>query len=118
MDNRREHQRKALIHHLCVKDQESGEIIGFLDNISRGGLMLLSQAPITFNGDGVRTVNLVLPSDQPWQGEISLAVHNVWSEKDEDAKLYATGMRFVNAPSPLLRQIDNLLRELGSREFA
>ena len=115
-ENRRQHDRKSLIHHLCVRDKVTGEIIGFLDNISRGGIMLLSedQMPVTDNNE--IAVGLVLPSDQPRQGSIAVAVKQVWNDRDDKADLYASGLKFVDAPALTLDKIDELLNELGSRE--
>lgn len=117
-ENRRQHDRKALIHHLCVRDKVTGEIIGFLDNISRGGIMLLSEDNVSVMDNGETAVDLVLPADQPERGSIPVAVKKVWNERDEKAELYASGMKFVDAPASTLDKIDELLKNLGSREEA
>lgn len=114
MENRRQFPRKTLIHHLSVTDPETGQVIGFLENISLGGLMVLSQDPVTIGSETPKTVELVLPTDDSGGGSIELNIHSAWKLKDDNANLHATGLKLVDAQKPTLEQIDNLLDNLGS----
>ncbi|MDA1044462.1 MAG: hypothetical protein O3C57_04480 [Verrucomicrobia bacterium] len=44
-------------------------------------------------------------------------MQSVWSEKDEKANLYASGMKFVDIEAPTLERIDELLEEFGSHDI-
>ena len=116
MDNRRKHPRRSLIHHLSVTDKKSGKVIGFLDNLSLGGLMILGRDPVSFIDGESSTVELALPTDSYERGNLTLDVKNAWSLKDDNADLYATGLQFLNPLDPTLKNIDQLLEDLGSSE--
>jgi hypothetical protein len=115
MDNRRTHPRRSLIHHLSVTDKQTGKVIGFLDNLSLGGLMILGRDPVNFGDGGSATIELALPTDAYERGSLTLDVKSAWSLKDENADLYATGLQFVDPPAP--KDINRLLEELGCSDF-
>jgi hypothetical protein len=115
MDNRRKHPRRALIHHLSVTDQKTGKVIGFLDNLSLGGLTILGLDPVNFGDGDSATIELALPTDAYERGSLTLDVKSAWSLKDENADLYATGLQFMDPPAP--KDIDQLLEDLGCSNF-
>ena len=118
MKNRRQKERRSLIHHLQVTNRNSGDLIGFLANISEGGIMLLSQNPVTGNGEGNSRlpIDINLPIDFFTTSHFRIDARGVWSSQDEASELYATGLQFLNAADNTGRIIDEIILALGSRE--
>lgn len=115
MKNRREHPRRTLIHHLSITDPGTGQTIGFLENISLGGMMALGQHQMKVSADVARPVELQLPTDTSKGGFIPLKVTHTWNGEDKKAGLHATGLEFVDTEISTLKRINALMDELGSK---
>ncbi len=99
---------------MSITDPDTGKTIGFLENISLGGMTTLGQDEIPATSDDGRSVELKLPTDTSDGGAIPLKVNNTWYAKDDNAGLHATGLEFVGTEVPALKQINSLMDELGS----
>ncbi len=95
----REHQRVILSFYLRVFEEK--KFIGFLTDISRGGMMVMSEFPLEAEKDYNLRMNL--PSSLEWKGkndkdkEVKLSVKCEWSKHYEvDKEFYLSGFRFLD----------------------
>ncbi len=94
----REHQRVFLSFYLRVF--EGKKFIGFLTDISRGGMMVMSEFQLDAGKDYSFKMNL--PSSLEWKGkndrdkEVKLKVRCEWSKHyDVEKEFYISGFKFM-----------------------
>ncbi|MEI6669293.1 MAG: PilZ domain-containing protein [Acidobacteriota bacterium] len=108
---KRRNLRRHLLYYLDIVDEETGQSVGRLGDLSHEGLLLLTKtAP-----DLERTYRLsVMPPDVLPVGEVlSVYARCVWSRPDVNPDLGLAGFRFVYADHNAHRIIDAMMRELG-----
>ncbi len=89
IQEKRRFPRKHLDRPAEVLDNDTGLIIGMLENVSRGGFSLLTEQGI--RPSEVRNVTLVLPGPNESQHKIALIAECVWCQSVNEHKDYAAG---------------------------
>ena len=89
VQEKRRFPRKQLDKPAEVIDNDTGLIIGMLDNVSRGGFSLVTRQGI--RPSEVRNVTLVLPGPQTGSHKVSLIAECVWCQSVSEKKSYAAG---------------------------
>ena len=82
-------QSECLEHYLKVYNRTTGRELGYLGNISRTHLMLMSRWPLQTNS--TFKMRIVLPSSQPGPVFIDFDACCQWSRPDADAGSFDSG---------------------------
>ncbi|MDF1614218.1 PilZ domain-containing protein [Desulfurivibrio dismutans] len=82
-------KRRNIIFHLPVYDEESGELLGHLVDITSSGLRLVSSSPISV--ERLFILRMELPEDYFVPGEIQLKARSRWTRPDVNPELSTTG---------------------------
>ena len=92
---KRRFPRKILEEPAQVLDQETGLLLGVLEDVSRGGFSLLTRDPIRLSD--VRHVVMVLPGPNESTHQVSLIAECVWcqsgNKQGDHGKDYAAGFQ-------------------------
>jgi len=106
---RRKLQRRQLIYYLRVFDQDTGELLGHLVDITTEGVMLISEAPLRTNQ--VFHLKMRLPEQMSGSKEIAFDAVSKWSKKDINPDFYDTGFQFVDIRAEDKEFIEDLIYE-------
>ncbi len=105
-------QLKRYSVRLKVHLQETNEVLGYVVNLHKKGMMLMSMATLPENKEiniwfGTTNVN-------EKQEKIFLTVYKVWSSFTENVpRLYCCGLHYVNPSDEALYKIQGLTDGLG-----
>lgn len=81
---KRRFPRKLLDEPAQVLDNDTGQILGVLEDVSKGGFSLLTNQVI--RQDEVRNITLVLPGPQKSHHHVSLVAECVWCQSNSSRK--------------------------------
>jgi c-di-GMP-binding flagellar brake protein YcgR len=111
MDERRKVPRSHLIHYLRIFDKTTGELMGNLVDISAGGLMLISESPISEPLQDNTTLQLRMDFPEELDGRtfVEFEARSVWCRVDINPDLFAIGMQIVQPQPEDLRMIERLI---------
>lgn len=108
----RQLKRWHLIYYLRVFDNQTGEVIGNLVDVTTEGLMLVSDKEIT--GDKDYVLKMEYPArENRAKGEVILNAHKLWSKVDINSIFYDTGFRLINPSPQAIAVIRDLIEELA-----
>ncbi len=106
----RHKQRKHVFLYLDVYDQEKGQLLGHLGDISNEGLMIMMDQPLPLQV--TRKIRLKLPEGEFTKAFIDLEVQTRWTAPDVNPDLHCVGCLFIDI-SPedqeLVEAVGNLL---------
>lgn len=99
-DARRRH-REVVDHYMPVIDRDSGNLIGYLTDITVDGGMIQTDAPL----EEGQQLSLRIESAEPIEGDAYIDVDGrcVWSRKGRNAVFHHAGLEFL--------QVDEALRD-------
>jgi c-di-GMP-binding flagellar brake protein YcgR len=106
---KRKLQRRKLIYYLQVLNRQNDELLGRLVDITTEGLMLISDQPIPT--PKVFPLKMLLPAQNKPSREIRCDAKAVWSKRDVNPDLYATGFQFVDVSPRDVQSIENLVQD-------
>ncbi|HOB62786.1 MAG TPA: PilZ domain-containing protein [Candidatus Competibacteraceae bacterium] len=106
----RKHKRWYLMMYLRVYRQDNKELLGHIVDISREGMRLVSDKPITLNQTFQLWVDV--PKENAARQHIALEVESLWSGRDVNPDFYDTGFRIKNINTQALLQLKLLIDEL------
>jgi len=92
MYTQRTTERENLIYYLEVTDLHSQKVAGHIVDLSREGMRLVSNKPISNNE--VHQFSVKLPRELGNTSPISVSVRSVWSASDINPSLFDTGFSF------------------------
>lgn len=106
MEERR-YDRKNLLYYLRVKDGNTGKSLGRAVDISRGGMRLCSQDPISEAIEFNFTVDL----PKSWYNDkpLTFKAKSVWCRRDVNPDLFVSGFTFEDISLTGLAKIERLL---------
>ncbi len=113
MGEHRKLKRRHLIYYLKVMDRDTGEILGFLVDITTQGIMIMSEQPIktgrTFH------LQLLIPSDEDAAEKkyLRFDARSRWSERSINTDFYDTGLELININIEEFETIEKIIHELG-----
>lgn len=111
MENKRRLKRRHLIYYLRVFDQSNGQLVGHLVDITKEGLMLISEQPLSVNE--TYHFRMVLPSEILSKVELTFTATVVWCKKDVNPDFYATGFSLSDIPTEDILIIESLIHRYG-----
>lgn len=113
MKDSRTDERLAPDEPFEVRDAHDDCLLGNLANLSFGGLMLVSQAPLTT--DSVYDV-FVAPADKARAGSgFRVGVESVWSQATGDI-LFWTGLRIISMSEQDAKQVAALVQRFSDQD--
>src|SRR3546814_1966189 len=99
MANQRRIQRHQLPYYLNVFNRFTEKPLGFIGNLSEGGLMLISPYPMML---GVRfEMRLKIPGQSGQLRQVDFSAFSLWSSEDVTPGSYDTGFRSEEHTSAL-----------------
>lgn len=110
----RKEKRLPSLYHIKIHDSQNKQLIGFIDDISRSGMRLLSQHKVSPK-DSLFQLNFS-SVDYKDQDRI-YPVEVLWSRYEEDLDLYSSGCRFKNLNPDCQKALESYLR-LCSRNLS
>ena len=111
MENKRKLKRRHLIYYLRVFDQSNGQLIGHLVDITKEGLMLISEQPLIT--DKEYKFRMVLPTEILSRAEVNYTATVIWCKKDVNPDFYATGFRLSDISTDDIVIIESLIHRYG-----
>ncbi|HQC73209.1 MAG TPA: PilZ domain-containing protein [Candidatus Competibacteraceae bacterium] len=112
-EERRAYERYSANFYLCIHEQQSGELLGHIIDISLGGLKLLHQEPLATDIDQPLRVRLAAALENGLHTNIDLTVRVVWSGMDDNGVDYNTGVQFTELTSQAQQALQMIIEELG-----
>jgi len=109
-DDRRKTQRKYLIYYLRVFDQNTGNLVGHIVDISPEGVMLISESPIEV--DMVFQFRMDLPTDTG-KTHADFSARSIWCQRDANPDFYDTGFHLLEIEEGDVSAIEQLIRLYG-----
>jgi hypothetical protein len=94
MEDRRKLERRHIMFYSRVFDRKTGKMLGFLGNITTGGIMIISDEPLDFSVD--YKLRLDLPEDLYHQAALNLDARSLWCQPDIDPNFYNTGFALTD----------------------
>jgi hypothetical protein len=94
-----------------VFDVTDGQLIGHLVDITKEGLMLISELPLI--NEKQYSFRMVLPAEILNKGELTFVATVIWCKKDVNPDFYATGFRMVSISDEDMAIIESLIHRYG-----
>lgn len=111
MKDKRKLKRRHLIYYLRVVDKATGNLLGFLVNITPQGIMIMSENPIPV-GKTFRLQALV-PDVTGEKTYLEFDAQSRWCERSINTDFYDTGFELLNVDSDAFLSIQDIINELG-----
>ncbi|OGR06007.1 MAG: hypothetical protein A2511_04245 [Deltaproteobacteria bacterium RIFOXYD12_FULL_50_9] len=105
-------KRRHLIFYLEVYDDQSGELVGHVVDVTTKGIKLVSKNPIP---DGkLFRLRMALPEGYFAERELRFAAQSLWSDNDINPDFYDTGFALQDAMDPKTAEVlATLINQLG-----
>jgi hypothetical protein len=103
--------RKHLLFYLKVVNQHTKELLGYLGDISKDGIMILAEKPILFNK--IKDISIQLPDFEEFSKKsIEACVEIRWMKADANPNLHCIGCHFTRMEPtdlPIIEQVEEIL---------
>ena len=107
--------RQPLLFYLDIIEQQTHKHIGHLENISKEGLMIITDKAIPLNN--IKAISIQLPDFEEFdESSIDIQVEIRWMKQDINPNLYCIGCRFVKIKPKDLALIEQVREVLGFYE--
>lgn len=107
-------KRRHLIYYLEVYDQESGELLGHLVDITTLGMKIVSKKALP--ADKVYQLRMALPGEFFREKEIRFTARSLWTTNDINPDFYDTGFEVSQLDERAKDIIAQLINRLGFNE--
>ncbi|MEJ2032688.1 MAG: PilZ domain-containing protein [Deltaproteobacteria bacterium] len=107
-------KRRHLIYYLEVHNQESGELLGHLVDITTQGIKLVSKKPLV--PDKVYHLQMTLPEGYFRDKEIRFTARVLWTSNDVNPDFYDAGFEVSQMDERTKDIIAQLIAQLGFDE--
>ncbi len=111
---RRELKRRHIMFYSRVFDRKTGQLLGYLGNLTRGGAMIISEEPLEINV--VFKLRMDLPEDMYDRPLLAFEAKSVWTKPDVDPRFYNTGFEFTNSTDEDIKIINQINDDYGFRD--
>jgi c-di-GMP-binding flagellar brake protein YcgR len=92
MKEKRQHKRVNLIYYLEILDEKTDKLLGYLVDISNGGLMMISEEQMQAGME--LQLKMCLPEVEYGNKAITFKANSRWSKLDVNPAFYASGHEF------------------------
>lgn len=111
MYDRRALKRRHLIYHLRTFDQDSGELLGHLVDITPDGIMLVSESIIPL-GKHFK-LKMSLPTTILGHEVLEFEAKSKWNSRDVNPDFFDTGFALLDSPTEHMEVVEALVRDYG-----
>ena len=105
--DQRKEKRVDLVYNLAAYDRNSGEIIGFLADITPAGFMLLCEKPLELKKEYYFRIEVASSSSSGKQ--IEFDADCCWRKINEFIDFYNCGFKFTNIDTEYIGEIDLII---------
>jgi len=106
---KRKLRRIRLVCSLPVTDRDTGEQLGFLEDITVEGMRV--KGPSFLETGRIVHASLQLPEEIECRTEVELDARCAWSAQSDTPGLYDAGFMFIDTPWEATEIIDTLIRK-------
>lgn len=111
MGGNRKLKRRHLIYYLKVMDRDTGELLGFLVDITTQGIMIMSERPIKTGG--TFHLQILLPSSDDERKYLNFDARSKWCERSINTDFFDIGLELMNVNMDAFEAIEKIISELG-----
>jgi hypothetical protein len=104
-------KRRHLIYYLEVYDDETGDLLGHLVDLTLSGMKLITKQEII--PDKNFRLGMMLPESLFVEGVVKFEARSMWSRKDVNPDFYAVGMKVYNLDEQTAKIIAELIEKVG-----
>jgi len=109
MEERRKLKRRHIMFYSRVFDRKTGKLLGYLGDITTGGIMIISEEPLQTE------VHLKLRIDLPeyiyHKAVFNFEAQSLWCQPDIDPIFHNTGCKLLNISKDDQEVIEQILRD-------
>lgn len=102
--------RKTLFLYLDIFDKRTGELLGHLGDLSKGGLMILANKPIFSR---IKHLKIRLPEGEFSKEFIEAKVEICWARADINPNIYCVGCHFLKIDSADLVIVEEMVKDMS-----
>jgi hypothetical protein len=113
MEERRKHPRRYLNFFTRVFDLKSGDLLGYLGDITTAGAMVISELPIE-PGETFK-LRMDLPEHQFGKDRLVVQAKSLWCQPDITPQFFNTGFEFLQIEEEDIRVIERIVQQYGVR---
>jgi hypothetical protein len=112
MEDKRASKRRHIVYYLKIYNIATKQLIGFLCDISPGGLLITSESRLRLHTD--YKIGMKLPDNfSPKLKVLPLNIRVLWMKKDKNPKYMIFGCRLLDVTTPLVTIINQLIAVYG-----
>ena len=112
MEERRKERRRHLYYYSRVFDEQTHEMAGRLVDITKSGLMLISEKPA--QKDTVYKFKVVLPEPIDGQRALEIVAKSKWSRQTSYQDLYDNGFQITDISNQAVNTLNRLVNRAGA----
>ena len=109
--DKRKLKRRHLIYYLRVMERGSGDLVGFLVDITTEGIMIMSEKPIA--AGTTLQVRMLLQSDMSMREQLEFDMRCKWCRPSINDISYDVGFELLNVQREDLKEIEQVIEDLG-----
>ncbi|MFC1551976.1 PilZ domain-containing protein [Candidatus Latescibacterota bacterium] len=109
LKDKRKEKRVDLVYNLAAYDRNSGEVIGYLADITPSGVMLLCEKPLELNKEYYFKIEINSPSSDSKQ--IQFDAECCWRKTNDSIDFYNCGFKFTRIDTEYIGEIDFIIEQ-------
>jgi hypothetical protein len=115
MHDKRKLKRVHLIYYLRLFDNESGNHLGHLVDITTQGIMMISEEPVPIGKD--YSFRMLLPGNITGREEINFGARCLWCRKDFNPDFYVSGFQIEDISPREVKTVTALINNYGFKSM-
>jgi len=114
MGEYRKLERRHIMFYSRVFNRKTGEILGYLGNITPEGAMVISENPL--ETDALYSLAMSIPEDLYGKSTLTFEAQSVWCKPDIDPNFYNTGFRLLDLAEDDIAIVNQIIEDYGFRD--
>jgi len=111
---KRKLKRRHLIYYLKVREQATDAPVGYLVDITTGGIMIMSETPIDVNKSF--KLKIMLQTDAGDRKYLNFDAVSKWCRQSINSDFFDVGFELLDAGPESFSEIEKIIEELGFRD--
>jgi hypothetical protein len=111
---RRRFKRRYLMYYSRVYNRQTGDVIGYMVDLTPEGAMIISEEPIEVGKDF--RLRIDMPEEISQKASLDFEAKSVWCKPDIDPHFFGTGFYINNLPEQDINLIERMIQEYGFRD--
>ena len=107
MGEHRKLQRRHIMFYSRVFNRKTGRFLGYLENITPEGAMIISESPLRL--DEVYSLGMSLPEDIYPKLALNFEAKSIWCKSDIDPNFYNTGFQLLDLDEEDIAIIEQII---------